>query len=488
MNMFKTCFDLYFKFWERKMGKKGKKGKDKQDSHDKGKDRRNKGQPQKNSSQKGGYMSSCPEFKFINEQRVRNVFENKLFMKAISSNKPLSSKDIKVLQKQHKEVNWHKSGPIHLCLVCGQALDERHLDEHMVKNKNHYLTLSFNDRTIYCGKCQKDYPILPKTLLSELLGMEDDIDPKERIKPRVQAEGSISARGLHNMGNSCWMNASLQMLARLDLIPDGVSPTKAPLAASFCELCSELKKGGHAIKPGSFVSNMISKLPFLTVVEQQDAYEFLVLFLDTLRDELGGTPENLSASELSLCERSLSTPVDKCVGFILESSMKCENCNSVHCLYQRTTILSICVPIGAPSTLEECLKMYFSESSSAGDDWRCEDCGQIAECSLTPSFGTLPKVLIIHLSRFRYGNHGYVKNNVKISIPLSFDTDEFGINATYNIMGFVTHYGTMEGGHYTSVYREKSNNFLYFDDNIVSSITQEEALGIQPYILFYIKQ
>ena len=471
-----------------KNGKNGKKGKNQQDSHDKRKDKRVKGQPQGKSTSKNGYMNTCSEFKFINEQKVRSVFENKLFMKAVSSNKPLGSREIKLLQKQYKDVNWHKPGPICLCLVCGQPLDERHVNEHISKNKNHFLMLSFNDHTIYCAKCDKDYPIQPKTLLSELLGMDEEVDPKQKLKPKVQAAGSINARGLHNLGNSCWLNASLQLLARLNLIPDNVSPTTNPLCYSFLDLCMELKKSGHAIKPSEFVSNMLSKLPFLSVIEQQDAYEFLVLFLDTLRDELGGTPQNLSSSELSLCQQSLSTPVDKCVGFILESSMKCENCNSIHCLYQRTTILSICVPIGTPSTLEECLKMYFSESSSAGDDWRCEDCGQIAECSITPSFATLPSVLIIHLSRFRFGNHGYVKNNVKISIPLSFETNGFGISSTFNLMGFVTHYGTMEGGHYTSVFRDKSNNYLYFDDSVVSTITQEEALDIQPYILFYTKQ
>ena len=95
----------------------------------------------------------------------------------------------------------------------------------------------------------------------------------------------------------------------------------------------------------------------------KDYLPFLVLFLDSMRDELGGSPANLSSHDLSLCRTSLSTPIDQCVGFILKSSMKCENCESYHYLYQRTTILSICVPIGQPSSLEECLKMYFSESA-----------------------------------------------------------------------------------------------------------------------------
>ena len=468
-----------------KDAKNGKKGQSNKNQNKK--EKRIKNQPQSMNKKKGGYLSTCPHFKFINEEKVRSIFNDKYFMKAMSSNKPLSSQERKTLEKKYKNVNWHKLGNIHICLVCGQPFDDRYIDEHMKNNKNHCLALCLNDRRILCLHCDETFPIEPHTFLATLLGADEEEDPSQKLKALAVADGSVGARGLHNLGNSCWMNASLQLLARLELVPETV-PSTCPLSQSFANLAAELKKGGHPIKPGDFVSKMLEKLPFLTVVDQQDAYEFLVLFLDSMRDELGGSPANLSSHDLSLCRTSLSTPIDQCVGFILKSSMKCENCESYHYLYQRTTILSICVPIGQPSSLEECLKMYFSESASAGDDWRCDNCGQVSECTLTPSFAVLPNVLIIHLARFRMSNYGFVKNNIRISIPDSIDTTTFGAPGEFTLLGFITHHGTMEGGHYTSVYQEKSGRFLYFDDNIVSTISKQEALNIQPYILFYVRK
>ena len=461
------------------MGKdKGRdKGKNKDKGRDKDKNRRVKGPPQ----QVERHAGSCPHFKFIDEGRIRSVFETKVFMKAISSNKPLSKNEIKSLQKMHKGVNWHKSGQISLCLTCGQAFDEKNVEEHATKCKNHLLFLSFNDRMIYCFKCDNSFPIEPKTLLAELLGTDEE---EISFSPKARACGAVAARGLHNLGNSCWMNATLQVLSRLNLVPETTSPTTAPLSAAFYSLAKDLKTPGHALRPNDFVGHMLTKLSFLDVREQQDAYEFLMLFLDTMRDEMGGTGKNLSSDELSKVKTSLCTPIDQCVGFIINSQMQCEKCGGTRFLYQRTTILSICVPIGQPATLEECLKMHFSESSSSGDDWRCDNCGQIADCTIVPSFATIPKVLIIHLARFRISNYGYVKNNVKITVPLTLNTEEFGVKGEYELLGFITHHGTMEGGHYTSVFKDKSS-FLYFDDSEVSTISTQEALSVQPYILFY---
>ncbi|EAX88200.1 Clan CA, family C19, ubiquitin hydrolase-like cysteine peptidase [Trichomonas vaginalis G3] len=459
------------------------KGKGKQKGHDKQNQGKQKGKKDQKEQQKGnknsGYISSCKEFKFINEERVRNFFNNKTCMKALSSKNPLSKNEIKNLKSIHPLVNWYNPTNLSLCLVCGQALDEKHFAEHM--EDKHVLALSINDQTIYCTKCNRYIPIEKGTLLAELLNIE-----QPETKPVVSAaplKSGLMARGLHNLGNSCWMNSSLQLLSRLPLLPDEVNGSKAPLAQAFKYLSTDLKNSGHAIKPGQFVSALLARLPFLSVTEQQDAYEFFTLFFDSLRDEMGGNAKDLSGNDIENVKKIDTTTIDKSVSFILDSEMRCETCNSVTHIYQRTTAISLCVPYGASTTLGEVLDSYFSESSS-GDDWKCDTCGNTTRCAIIPHIATTPQFFILHLARFRFRNNGFIKNNIKVELPLEISLDKYGIDEKYSLFGFVTHYGTMESGHYTSVYHDKTG-FVYFDDESVSSIAEQEALNIQPYIIIY---
>ncbi|EAX74155.1 Clan CA, family C19, ubiquitin hydrolase-like cysteine peptidase, partial [Trichomonas vaginalis G3] len=258
-------------------------------------------------------------------------------------------------------------------------------------------------------------PIEKGTLLAKLLNIE-----QPETKPVVSAaplKSGLMARGLHNLGNSCWMNSSLQLLSRLPLLPDEVNGSKAPLAQAFKYLSTDLKNSGHAIKPGQFVSALLARLPFLSVTEQQDAYEFFTLFFDSLRDEMGGNAKDLSGNDIENVKKIDTTTIDKSVSFILDSEMRCETCNSVTHIYQRTTAISLCVPYGASTTLGEVLDSYFSESSS-GDDWKCDTCGNTTRCAIIPHIATTPQFLILHLARFRFGNNGFIKNNIKVELPL----------------------------------------------------------------------
>lgn len=469
-------------------GKSRDKGKGKKD---KGKDKKDKrkGQSGKNNKEsRGQYAHSCPHFKFINEQEVKQAFQSKTFQKSLSG-KDLTKKENREISKIHPSVNWYNIQDLHLCLTCGKAVDSKHLEEHF--KGNHLLALSFDDQSIHCLKCSEFLSIEPGTLCAELLGIDSEAAEIEIPEATPSESESIKGRGLDNLGNSCWMNSTLQILCRL---PSFANIENGPLSRSLVELKSILLENGRSINPSLFARALTSKLDFLSVYEQHDAYEFLVLFLDSLRDEQGGGTRGLSSDELHIVQSCLSTPIDRVFGSIIQNSTACEHCGITTFLYQKTSIITLYVPIGGGGTsLIECFRMYFSESSANTDGERvCDKCGERGDCLLCPAIvsDNLPNILVVHLARFRMGKNGYVKNNVKVSVPEKLNINECLDNTTcdakYKLVGFVSHSGTIDGGHYTSICRV-GEQYVFFNDDRIAPISWNRAQNVQPYMIFYEK-
>lgn len=449
----------------------------KQNKGGKNKNQKNAGNNKNQGSVSSG-SQACNHLQRINKEKILKIFEHKLFLKAIALKNALPKAERKTLEKFHPDVNWNKPSGLQICLICGQVVDEKHYNSHV--NAQHCLFLDILNQRVHCESCEKPIPITQIDIFVQIFNLS-----QPEIKPQIQAIAPtevIMARGLVNLGNSCWMNSTLQLLARIPLVAKDISESYQ-FATAFQRTSVELCKNGSVFKPSIFVHQLLAKFSYLSVYEQQDASEFVTMFLDALRDDLGGTPKNLSGNNLEDVKLSAMTSVDGTINFILDCEMKCELCETVSHIYQRTSILSMCVPFGASTTLEEIISDYFAEGSSA-DDWRCDSCNNTCSCSMIQRMKSTPKYLILHLARFRYTQDGFVKNNIQVRLPDTLDLKQYGATGSYELFGFVTHYGTMEGGHYTSVYHD-SNKYILFDDSTVSILSKSDALSLQPYIIFY---
>ncbi|OHT15567.1 Clan CA, family C19, ubiquitin hydrolase-like cysteine peptidase [Tritrichomonas foetus] len=473
------------------MGKGAKNAKARQQAAKNSRKSGNRGNQRNQQKNKSGpsksgksYVQSCQHFKFINEDAVRKIFDSREFSKAISG-KSLTRLEKNRLQNIHPEVSWYHPEDLYICLVCGKAVDGKHYDSHFDKG-NHCLSLSLDEQSITCTKCHDEIGIEPGTLCAELLGIEKCITPLTAASTSVSKGEDL--RGLVNLGNSCWMNSVLQMLVHLPVFTKG----EATLTTAFNNLRSSLFEKGKAIRPSEFVRAFKTKIDFLDVTDQQDAYEFLVLLLDCLRDEQGGSSKGLNSNDVDVVKQCLNTPLDDLFGFILKTEMKCEKCCQIQTLFERAAVLTLFVPFaGGATTLIDCIKLFFSDSSP-DDERECEFCKEKADCIMTPSLLSehMPNILVLHLSRFRMGKNGFVKNNVKVDFPELLDFNEImpgGSNhATYKLFGYVTHYGSIDSGHYTSIGNINDQYYL-FDDDTVSPVDKEKGLQLQPYIMFYIK-
>lgn len=348
------------------------------------------------------------------------------------------------------------------------------------------------------------------------------------------------ACGLANLGNSCYINCVLQCLSgtaqltsvflsgqyRRYINVNSRIGSKGVLANCFYEtLKLMLKKDGGYIVPNLFkqVCGLLN-LEFRGT-EQQDCQEFLNFLLDGLHEDLnqcGGHPhmkpltdaeeerrEQLPCRLASAIEweRYLKTEfsalVDIFQGQYL-SRLRCLKCGHTLTTYQAFSTLSLPIPDGSKVSLYDCFEEFTKEELLDGDDrWRCPKCKEFTRSTKQLRITRLPKVLILHLKRFKQG-FGLLKLDTLVTYPIEgiIDLDRFWPKVEsldelrklaqfssrgqvppfrYSVYGVVNHSGTLRGGHYTA-YVKGRGGWRYFDDTRVKSAGG--IVGKDNYLIF----
>uniref|UniRef100_F1KUG9 Ubiquitin carboxyl-terminal hydrolase n=1 Tax=Ascaris suum TaxID=6253 RepID=F1KUG9_ASCSU len=241
--------------------------------------------------------------------------------------------------------------------------------------------------------------------------------------------------GMVNIGSSCYMNSSIQMLLEVPDFRDTFGKNSSEIFSSVDAVSSHdsfncqtakvfscLLNGDYSKKGSNF--NAISPRQFRRVVgrghhefstnKQQDAEEFIRYFLSKV-DENAGTH---------------ASPVDA-LRFKMESRfMDCAS-GKVRYELKEEIVLSLMVPLspssksevstdGAPLrptvSLEQCLSATLSEQSI--DDFRSPVTGEVTGARVINRIATFPDVLVVHLQKFFVTDHWTVKKmdvNIKVS-------------------------------------------------------------------------
>ncbi|KAG5448190.1 Ubiquitin carboxyl-terminal hydrolase 16 [Clonorchis sinensis] len=205
----------------------------------------------------------------------------------------------------------------------------------------------------------------------------------------TQRRGQFLVKGLHNLGNTCYLNSSLQCLSRspyfLELLsspplsgatlkrPDGDSVRtlqiclpimKAPITKRFTELCASLRdmrsdaSGPCSLNPASLRESILERYPRFSGFGQQDSHEILRALLDCLKQEelmrwrkgilekLSIDVKNVSSEDRQLIRTwgraaSIATIVDRLFGGILISTLQCCVCGTIRTSFEPFLDLSL---------------------------------------------------------------------------------------------------------------------------------------------------
>ncbi|CAH8538498.1 unnamed protein product [Schistosoma turkestanicum] len=223
---------------------------------------------------------------------------------------------------------------------------------------------------------------------------QTSVNVANKVDLRNNVKENVPIKGLHNLGNTCYLNAALQCLARspwlLDLLiddeprestltkPDGDSvstlcislpPMKCTLTTQFKELICNMKpteasstkiNSSNSISPGMFRNVFVERCPRFGGFRQHDSHELIRSLLDCLKQEeltrwkkgillkLNVNPKDVRDDEKESIRNwgkaaSIATAIDRLFGGILISTIECCCCGTIRPRFEPFLDLSLSV-------------------------------------------------------------------------------------------------------------------------------------------------
>jgi ubiquitin C-terminal hydrolase len=293
---------------------------------------------------------------------------------------------------------------------------------------------------------------------------------------------------LQNCGNTCFLNASIQVLYHIPpltklLETQGNNPYPDNSASFFYwNLIKKFEETQNPNNPSIFTCEpqlglgKLDKSSFelmeFSCGSQQDATEFMWKFLDQLIEK----------------NNELKSMIEVLFKFNLMSSIKCPALPNLVEYESITKDPALHLTLETKknntiySSLNDCLDNFFSfekldDPQNFYNDPRTNQ--PRSDCTKKLSIETSPEILMIGLKRFEFitATHSN-KLDHSIQIPFTLDMASFVKNSrqenTYELIGAVIQGGGIKSGHYWAYVQDLSGQWYKCDD---ASITKVSATG-----------
>jgi len=332
--------------------------------------------------------------------------------------------------------------------------------------------------------------------------------------------------GLRNLGNTCFINSSLQCLSatipltdyflgydyRSEINKDNFLGTGGKLVTAFAVLIKQMWLGQKSVvEPSDFKRQLSTFAPQFSGYHQHDSQELLACLLDGIHEDLNrvkerpyiedkdcdGTQDENDAIEAwkNYLRRNKSLVVDLFQGQ-LRNTCSCLTCGHTNIRFEPFMYLSLPMTDKCRS-LDDCLDLYLEEEILKGaDQWYCEKCKAHVDATKRTDLWILPPILIVHLKRFRYNDYGKVgsKNDRPIKYPVrqwelnSRTRSKGGVYPIYDLYAVSNHMGGLGGGHYTALSLNRFDDAWYeFNDSSYRTVDKSihKKHTKTAYVLFY---
>lgn len=284
------------------------------------------------------------------------------------------------------------------------------------------------------------------------------------------------------------------------------------------------------ISPGKLVEVLRRDNEMFRGQLHQDAHEFFNLLLNTMLDNIDDNEKKLlkareaAKAETEKDETSVKVePVSEtgAVSFpsllpqtpaaptkwlrdmfegTLTSETRCLTCENVS--QRDEPFLDLSVDLEQHTSVTSCLRRFSEEEMLCErNKFHCDNCGGLQEAEKRMKIKRLPKVLTLHLKRFKYTeDFGRLQKLFhKVVYPYHlrlFNTTDDAEDADrlYELYAVVVHIGGGPfHGHYVAVIKTQDRGWLLFDDEMVEPVDRsyvKNFFGDKPglataYVLFY---
>jgi ubiquitin C-terminal hydrolase len=295
--------------------------------------------------------------------------------------------------------------------------------------------------------------------------------------------------GLPNLGNTCYLNATLQMLShcrgfvRCCIASKGASDA---LSAEMRRIMVAMWSGNAADACPSGLLRAIAGRQLLDVHRQNDAHELLCLLVSELVTPLRAPrptspfPPGVDGSWAAALwplrpDRGEVSPFH---GQIAHRT-RCTACGDVSFSDDVFTTLSLALARRA-STADQLLSAHFDDEVLPGR--RCDACKRVCDAVRSSALWRAPAVLVLCFKRFV---DPFTVSREPITVTKRLRTAAItaqgspaaAAHATqrYRVAAVVSHFGSQQGGHYVAAARCVDDTWRVFDDSNVVVLPDGEC-------------
>ena len=300
---------------------------------------------------------------------------------------------------------------------------------------------------------------------------------------------------LPNLGNTCYLNTTIQCLLSCDSFKNFLQNTEFK-QNSILYFFKKIEPKNLA-KFKLFVSHLHKKFKSnFDIFEQNDMCELLTILIDKMNIEISRNIHiddnyNFLSNDSAInrlnnkCTYSFITHFKTEYSFLIPlfystliSQIHC-GCQKIHHNYEYNNILQLNIIKKKDCTIIDCIDDFMepyllnNTNDNDNDKWTCDHCNQSILSKKSFIFWKLPKILLISFKRFVFNSkiNKFIKINDPIEIPTQLDMSKWTVNndnSIYNLKALGCHIGSIDYGHYfTILYDYEKNKWVEVDDEIV---------------------
>lgn len=263
------------------------------------------------------------------------------------------------------------------------------------------------------------------------------------------------------------------------------------------------------VSPHKFLEILRRENEMFRSAMHQDAHEFLNLLLNQVIDNVemfssqhptplslpqsnGSTPEHALTKVMTNGVNGTNVPANgldtKWVHDLFEGTLTSETrCLTCENTSQRDEpFLDLSVDLSAHSSVTSCLRKFSEEEMLCErNKFHCDNCGGLQEAEKRMKIKRLPRILALHLKRFKYTEDMQRLQKLfhRVVYPFYlrlFNTtdDAEDPDRLYELYAVVVHIGGGPyHGHYVSVIKTQDRGWLLFDDELVEPVDKSYVLN-----------
>ena len=278
------------------------------------------------------------------------------------------------------------------------------------------------------------------------------------------------------------------------------------------------------ISPSKFLETLRKENEMFRTSMHQDAHEFLNLLLNEVVENVEANAKTIEAKKRADMNGHAPEQAPSSVSFPstlpLQTTTSLNTTRWVHDLFEGTltsetrcltcenvsqrdeAFLDLSVDLDQHSSVTSCLRSFSEEEMLCErNKFHCDNCGGLQEAEKRMKIKRLPKILAIHLKRFKYTEdlQRLQKLFHKVVYPYHlrlFNTtdDAEDPDRLYELYAVVVHIGGGPyHGHYVAIIKTEDRGWLLFDDEMVEPVDKSfvrNFFGDRPglacaYVLFY---